>query len=57
MAKRRYIKYECNCGWTRDYILSEDPEHFGCPVCSKRNTFYKREIEKKVARGKIKRKK
>jgi len=54
MAKRKYIKYECSCGWKREYIFSKDPEYFSCPGCNKRNTFYKREIKKKVTRGKLK---
>jgi len=54
MSNRKYITYFCNdCGWTKDYLESEDPKHGPCPGCGKKNCFFAKYIEKKVKRGKI----
>ena len=54
MSNRKYITYFCNdCGWTKDYLESEDPNHGPCPGCGKKNCFFAKYIEKKVKRGKI----
>ena len=57
MTARKYIKYEClSCRYNRQYLSSEDPVLLGCPKCGKRNSFFKRVVEKKIKRGKVKRK-
>lgn len=54
---RRYISYECrHCGYKCKYLLYEDPKYGPCPKCNKFNAFYKKEVEKKIKRSKIKRK-
>jgi len=56
MANRNYAHYFCDkCGYNRDYLESEDPDLGPCPSCDSRNTFFKKYIEKKVKRGKVKR--